>query len=506
MYYNRFVIDLDYLAESLKEEKSRRLSQEALRYVKLNEANKRYAKEWSDPEKTIIIYPASNNIGKTLTTVTLLGWTIWPQFIPSDPKANLPENFKENILKKLKLIDHSFRVVSTTEEAGKGGSIQRFIKLLWPTDLYKPEKNRKAFESYFEMDGWLGDVMTYDQEAKEFEGATRGIIIYNEPPPEEVRKACLFRTRMGGFEAFPMTPLTNSAWIKDKLVDRAATDKKIAVVVGDMEEACQEHGVNGHLSHKRIQELIAQMDPDEKDARAHGKFMHLSGLIFKQFSREKFMSKVPFKYDPLGYPFQVIDPGGWNKPYAIIWGQIVNNPKNGMQILREWPDGSLGPNSYFENLKEPNMTDRDDCNLSEKVERELGFEKGKVHRILDKRFGHVQDSTEGRSLRDRFADREYYFTDSYKVPEKMPELQTGVQAIKNYLKTCPASKLPYLCLDPRCINVARAFERWSLHPHTQKPNDDVWKNLIDTERYAAEADLICTIPETWDNSSQPSWG
>ena len=498
------MIDKELLEDSLEAELSRRLDEEALRYVRLNEANKRYAREWADPNKTIVLYPASNNIGKTMTTVTLLGWTLWPDLIPTSVRSNLPENFKENLLRKISLIDHSFRVVSTTEEAGQAGSIQKFIRKLWPA--HKSEKNRKAFESYFVANGWVGDVMTYDQEAKEFEGATRGVIIYNEPPPKEIRKACLFRTRMGGFEAFPMTPLTGSAWIKDELVDRAANDPKIAVVTGDMEEACFEHGVNGHLAHKRIQELISEMDPDEKDARAHGKFMHLSGLIFKQFSREKFMSKVPVRADPLGFQFQVIDPGGWNKPYAIIWGQIVNNPKNGMQILREWPDGSKGPAQYFENLKEPQMNDRAYCDLFAEVERELGLEKQEVHRILDKRFGHVQDSTEGKSLRDRFSEREYYFNDSYKVPEKAPELQTGVQAIRNYLKIDPASKLPYFCLDARCVNVARAFERWSLDPVTQKPNDDSWKNFIDVVRYACAADLDCTIPEPWDSLKQPSWG
>jgi hypothetical protein len=502
------VISEEEIRSSLAAELERRSLEEPLRYFKLNEACKRYAESWCDPSKDMTIFLAANSVGKTWSTIALLGWTIWPDLIPTDPSCNLPLNFKEKLLIKLKSTDKSFRICSTPEEAGSAGTLQKAISLFWPKGRYKSEKNRKAFESVFEFKDWgTSDVMTYDQEAKQFEGATRGIIIYNEPPPRPVRQACVLRTRKGGFEVFPGTMLQDAAWIKDELVDRASYDKTIGVVSGDIEEACKDHGKNGHLEHSRILKLMKEMDPDELQARAHGKFMHLSGLIFKQFSREKFMSKIPLKADPLGFPFQVIDPGGYNKPYAIIWGQVVNNPKSGIQILREWPNGSLGIHSYFENMKEPNMTDKDYCDLFAEVENEIGFEKGRVHRILDKRFGHVQDSTEGKSLRDRFSDREYYFNDSYKVSEKNPELKTGVEAIKNYLKICPASKLPYFVLDPSCINVARSFERWALDPKTQKPNDDVWKNFMDTVRYACAADLVCTISEAWnDNEQLPSWG
>jgi hypothetical protein len=108
---------------------------------------------------------------------------------------------------------------------------------------------------------------------------------------------------------------------------------------------------------------------------------------------------------------------------------------------------------------------------------------------MDKRFGHVQDVSSGMSLRDQFADKGFYYHDSYKVSEKNPELHTGIQSVRNYLKFDKVTNLPYLLIDPSCVNVIRSFERWSLDPKTMKPLDDVWKNFMDVVRYACAANL-----------------
>lgn len=496
------MLDPELLGEGLADELERRKIEEPLRYVQFNPAVRRFAESWCDPEKKIIIFAASNSIGKTWATITLLGWTIWPEFAPVW--------FKSRIEEKVRSMDRSFRITSTVEEAGQAGTVQRAIKSLWPKSRFKSEKNRKAFASIFETDSlWVGDVMTYDQEVEQFEGATRGLIIYNEPPPEEIRKACVFRTRMGGFEVFPMTPLSSAQWISDKLVDRSHTDSKISLIKGEMEDACKEHSVNGHLSHQRIQELISEMDPDEIRARAYGEFMHMAGRIFGGFSRDKFMSRIPLPRIYPSVPFQVIDPGGYNKPFAIIWGQVVANPMHGLQILREWPNGGTGPEQYFENVHKPELKVEDYAKLFASIEKELGFDKAEVHRIMDKRFGHVKDNLDGKSLRDYFADEGYFYQDSYSVPGQTTEILTGIQAIKNYLKIDKTSKMPYLILDPSCINTARALERWGLDPKTNKPKDDVWKNFVDIVRYLASAGLQLTLSEPSDiwnsDTNMPSW-
>jgi len=62
-------------------------------------------------------------------------------------------------------------------------------------------------------------------------------------------------------------------------------EKTIAHIQADVEAACREHGIRGHLEHKDIENMIALYSEEEKQARVHGKFQHLVGLRFKRFSR-----------------------------------------------------------------------------------------------------------------------------------------------------------------------------------------------------------------------------
>lgn len=493
--------DLEVSQGALEALLAQRKIDEALRYVTLNAAARRYAEAWRDPDIRTVLFIAPNAVGKTFSTVTLIGWTIWPE--------TAPEWFSKLAKIKFEYFPKSIRLCSTAQEVSEAGSLQLAIRKLWPKGRYSSEKMRKPFPSLFQTDnGWTMDVMTYDQDKSEFEGGDRGLVVFNEPPPEEIYTACIARTRMGGMMVFPGTPLYNSAWIKDKLVDKAIGDKAVALVGGDIEEACKDHSPNGHLRHSEIVRLMTSYDMDEYDARVKGKFMHLSGVIYRTFGPD-FVAKRPIPGDPNGLAFMVIDPAGFNKPYAIIWGQVTTNPMNAIRIHAEWPDGSAGPASFFENMKEPGMKLEDYVSLISRVEDRLGFKKEKVHRILDRRFGHNRDITSGLSLRERFDDYGLYFADSYNVPEKQPELQTGVMAVKNYLKVDPVTKSPYFQLDPTCINTRRAFERWSVDPTTQKPKDDVWKNFMDVVRYACAANLtvdMTSSDESWNENRAVSWG
>ena len=493
--------DLDALAEVAELELARRKAEEPLRYVQLNPCTRRYAEAWTDPLKRTVLFIAPNAVGKTYTTVALVGWLMWPDLAPFW--------FSERMLKKWGQWPKQIRLVSTAEEVAESGSFQAAVKKLWPSKRYTSEKQRKPYPSLFKTDtGFVLDVMTYDQAESEFEGGDRGLIIFNEPPPKPIYSACVARTRMGGMMVFPGTPLYDAAWIKDDLVDKAIQDDSISVIGGELEEACADHSPGGHLPHKEIVRLMNSYDPEQYEARVHGKFMHLSGVIYKSFTRDKYTSKsIPPAQ--IYTPFQIIDPAGFQKPFSIIWGQVVMDPPHGLRILREWPNGSAGPQFLFENMKDPSMKVEDYAKVFEEVEHSLGFVKDNVTRILDRRYGHVRDNADGKCLREHFADYGYYFTDSYSVPEKIPELRTGVAAVKNYLKLDERTKVPYLVIDQSCLNTIRALERWAVDPKTMKPKDDVWKNFADVVRYLCAAGLQyeTRVSDTeWNTAEGPSWG
>src|SRR3990167_10028448 len=124
--------------------------------------------------------------------------------------------------------------------------------------------------------------MSYDMAPEAFEGSTNGLVIFNEPPLKTIFNACAARMRKGGRVLFPGTPLMDAAWIMDDLVSRA-DGNYIGLVSGDIEDNCRDHSPSGLLRHEDIERMIRNYDPDELEARKSGKFMHLSGRIFKSF-------------------------------------------------------------------------------------------------------------------------------------------------------------------------------------------------------------------------------
>lgn len=398
------------------------------------------------------------------------------------------------------------RFISTPKEVEEIGAVQSAIAELWPKGQFQAIKGKKTYFSHYKANGWDMDLMTYDQDPDEFEGPTIPLIIFNEPPPEDIYKRCVSRTRMGGKLIFPMTPLTDAAWIKDKLVDRA-DGKRIVLIGGDVEDACIEHGINGHLKHANIQNMIAEYDPDEYEARVHGKFMHLSGLVYRQFNRGVHVWKDKIRPVP-GWPkIQVIDPSGLGKPFSVLWAQVCPEPKDSLQVFREWPDGGQG--QMFDAMKEGGMTVDKYVELFRQSETDMGTHSDDFIRIMDRRFGHIRDPRFGRTLREHFGDFGYFFQDSYSVPEKTPEVETGIQVVKNYLRTDTVTGRPFLIIGPDCVNTIRAFERWGRDPQTGKVRDDVWKNFMDIVRYlcAAEPKFEQSMSESeWnDTGGMPRW-
>ncbi len=97
--------------------------------------------------------------------------------------------------------------------------------------------------------------------------------------------------------------------------------RRIGVVEADIESNCIEHGVRGILEHKNIMAMISEYSEDDKQARVYGKFQHLTGLVFKTFSRKVHVKK-PFIPNAQDYMvIELLDPHPRN-PDAVMWVAI----------------------------------------------------------------------------------------------------------------------------------------------------------------------------------------
>lgn len=93
------------------------------------------------------------------------------------------------------------------------------LEIWLPKGKYTPNKAGRSFNSKFTtVTGHEFDLMTYEQDTKEFESVSLGWAWFDEPPPEDKYKATVSRMRRGGIIWITQTPLTGSAWMYDSFI------------------------------------------------------------------------------------------------------------------------------------------------------------------------------------------------------------------------------------------------------------------------------------------------
>ena len=203
------------------------------------------------------------------------------------------------------------------------GTLIPELKKWFPPGRYQTSKAGKNYEYAWKTDtGFKFEVMTYEQDVKEFESATLGFAWFDEPPPLAVFKATVARMRLGGIIFITATPLTGSAWMYDHILNYKGDQKgQRDFVQADVEANCIEHGIRGRLKHKDIERMVAEYDDEDKQARVYGKFHHLIGIVFKKFNRKIHVIK-PFNITERDFVVvEALDPHPRN-PDAVMWVAI----------------------------------------------------------------------------------------------------------------------------------------------------------------------------------------
>ena len=224
------------------------------------------------------LFIAGNGVGKSATGTNII--------------TNIcfgPQNdyFKKPLFEKFPYLKRG-RIISdpTTIKEKIIPELKKWLPSNRFKEHYATEKQGKFWESKWTTDtGFEIDIMSNEQDAKEFESTDLGFIWFDEPSRKDIYIASVARTRAGGIIFWTMTPLEYSAWIEEDLYDKR-DGINVEYIEADVESNCRQHGVRGILEHENIQRMISQYSEDEKQARAHGKFGHLLGKIIKSFNRK----------------------------------------------------------------------------------------------------------------------------------------------------------------------------------------------------------------------------
>lgn len=296
------------------------------------------------------------------------------------------------------------------------------IKQLIPFDYLVESVDRIQGKVIHKIHFWNGStlkLMGYEQSSDKYEGPVWDVVGLDEPPPRSIyiaiQRGCMSR---GASVLMSFTPL-KEAWIFDEVYSKGvhvvsgedfdSREEEVALspvfsVTIDLEE-------NPYISEVQKKQFIASLDPEERETRVHGKFMHLMGRVYKRFGVDKHVREPEIDESwPVGC---VIDPHT-RRPFFIGW--FVVTPRDEVVWIAEWPDEFLYHEckSYDANIEWYVRRIRE----IEAGDNPLGFVMKHVEwRVLDPRFGRQPSAVAGLSIQEEFErhglDFEVDFTDNF---------------------------------------------------------------------------------------------
>jgi len=163
----------------------------------------------------------------------------------------------------------------------------------------------------FYKNGSTVDFLSYEQKTEIFEGWIGHWAQFDEPPPRDKYIATMRGLmRYKGLCWIAMTPLTEP-WIYDEIYTQGGPEEHQPDVWTFDERD------NIYISDEEKKDFASRLTPDEKEARLHGRFKHLSGLIYKIFSPEIHCVKsFPIPEDRTRYVAMDYHP---RTPCAVLW-------------------------------------------------------------------------------------------------------------------------------------------------------------------------------------------
>lgn len=445
----------------LQGEWERRFRTNPLKYFTPTGKQEEFIKKAGTGKAIIAIFSGANRVGKTAAEINILGNIIF---------GSQSKWFDGEVYKNWRYPKRA-RIGSTPKNLQEIGSIDVGIKEWFPENRYTAEKSGKQYNSKYTFDnGWLMDVMSYDQAVTEWESVSLGLVLFDEPPPKKIFDATIPRLADGGLILIFMTPLHDAGYLFDDLLVEGS-NKEVAVTYVDIEDSCIEHGVRGFRKHDVISKILPYLDPEEIEARAHGKPMHLSGSIYKGFN----------------YNVHVVDdfaiPENWQivnicdphdaKPFAFLWAAI--NPTNDYYIFDEFP------NEPFDKIKGNRFIYSDYSSIVK--DKESG--KKIARRILDPNFGAKKMGNTGKTVQSEL----YEIGLEYELC-CVDDLVIGHNAVRERLAYDPKNQVsskPKLFVFRSCKNTWISLLRYGWKP---AKNEDVSQGERLMQKYKHFADMV----------------
>lgn len=250
------------------------------------------------------------------------------------------------------------------------------------------------------------DILTNEMDQLAFESTDWDWAWIDEPTSYN-RYVAIHRglTDRQGLMILTFTP-TVEPWMKDQIVDRA-DGRFIDVIQADTYENLKDIHDNPILTREAITDLERVMTEDEVATRIHGKFFHLRGLVYNEFTPSMHVQDFEYQYpDPV---IAVMDPHD-RLPHHVIWAYVDRN---------DWlyVHSELVINATTQDLKKAILA------------HEQGNRYKMVRRLIDPNFGRKPLITTGRTVIQELAMQPF----SVRFGEANDDKTAGHMKVREYL-------------------------------------------------------------------------
>lgn len=278
------------------------------------------------------------------------------------------------------------RIVVTDYKNG-GAALEEKIKKWFPRDRLDIKHSMGHIERFYvrHKDGnqSVAEVLTHEQDDDAFESWSGHWAWFDEPPPRE-KYIAMSRglVDFNGRTWFTLTPL-NEPWLYDEIMGKEDGRRWfIQVSIFD----------NPYQSKEAIENFISKMDEDSKEARVHGKFRHLAGIVYKEFDPLiHLVSRSKIKIKDEWPTWFVLDPAD-RRAHHGLWAKC----------------DPLGTIYIFDELVFKG-TIKDLCDRIKIREAEYNVSTDNLIRILDPNKGRTPSAVSGLTLVNEFAQHGVYF-------------------------------------------------------------------------------------------------
>lgn len=238
---------------------------------------------WRDPKYKVFTYMGANRIGKTTIGAILAISTLRGEWPWSGEKIPFSHTNPRRVA-----------YVGQGWETHIKSVILPALKFWFPEDMpVKTKKNNQGVDATWEFwsrshnKGMQGELQIFStsQDVTVFEGAQYDLVIYDEPPPRDIRVACARGlVDRKGRELFCCT-LLNQAWIHRDIIratnDKGEPDDSYFNISG---EASANIGFG--ITQEGIDQFAKTLTAEEYQARILGKPSYLSALVCPRFDRK----------------------------------------------------------------------------------------------------------------------------------------------------------------------------------------------------------------------------